>query len=226
MKRSDKRDVPLSARQRELLKEAGGVIQHVAKVLASKHPGHPFDDFVTWCEDGAIAAAQDYREDDPSRATFVTFAWPRIWGSGENAAKRERRASSPAIEERMRRGREACAAHAEQQRDTGNLHLDTEEDDERRPRDALDAFAAAYIVGYSLGAPPASPETEAFLAEVEGAVATLKGRDESLVRRHAIEGSSFAEIAKTLPGEPSEATVKRSYHAAIGRLAKRLGKLD
>lgn len=222
MKRSPNRDNALGEREHTLVEQARGVILHVAAELAQKHPGQRLEDLVAWGEDGAMAAAQDYRDGDG--VSFVTFAWPRIWGAAKNGIKREGQSIPEKLRHAMKEGQIAASAFAEGQRDTFDPFRDTEEDDERRPREALDGFAASYLVGFSMGQPTATPESEHLRAEVRASVDTLKGRDATIVTRYWFEKKGIAEIALELPGAPTEATVRRHFHEAMARLAKRLGK--
>lgn len=225
MKRSPNRDRPLTAGQSDLVESARGLIVHIATALAKRHPTAALDDLIAWAEDGAIAAAQDYREGEG--ASFGTFAWSRIWGSAENGLARERReASLPTrLLEGLAEGRRHALQCADDQRDTSDPFHDTEQDDERRPAEALDAFCAAYVIGFTMGQPTGTPETEARRAEIRASVATLKDRDDAIVSAYVFDGKSFAKIASELASDVTPVTVQRHYHAAIGRLAKRLARV-
>jgi RNA polymerase sigma factor (sigma-70 family) len=229
VRRSPNRDTPLTARQHELIAEARGVIVHVANELAKQHPGQRIEDLLAWCEDGAIAAAQDFREDvevdrERGKAKFVSYAWHRIWGAGKNGIGREGQPIAEEMRRAMAEGGKRADAYSVDQRDTMDPVHDTEADDERRPREALDGFATGYVVGVSMGLPPGTPEAERLRAEVRAAVATLKERDETIVTLYLFEKMTFAAIAKRLYGTPAEVTVRRHFHEAMRRLAKRLGK--
>ncbi|MFO0587436.1 MAG: hypothetical protein U0441_07850 [Polyangiaceae bacterium] len=222
MKRSPNREVALTPERRALVESVRGIIVDRAKHAAARYKAARFEDLVAFGEDGAIAAAQDYR--DGEGATFATFAWSRIWGAMENGMARERRAASvPAtLASGIAEGTRQALLFAEDQRDTADPFHDTEEDDARRPAEALDGFAMAFLIGFSMGQPAGTPEAAARDAETHASVASLKGRDELIVKAYVFEKKSFAEIAAELPGDVRPATVQRHYHAAIGRLAKRV----
>lgn len=222
MKRSPNREVVLTEEQRALVESVRGLILDRARHVAAKHKAARFEDLVTLGEDGAIAAAQDYRPDEG--ATFSTFAWSRIWGAMETGMARERRASlvPAAITAGVAEGTRHALLFAEDQRDTADPFHDTEDDEARRPAEALDGMVTAFLIGFSMGQPIGSPEAAARDAEMQASVATLKGRDELIVRAYIFERKSFAEIAAELPGDVRPATVQRHYHAAISRLSKRI----
>ncbi len=225
MKRSPNRDLSLTTRHHELVESVRGLILSIAVNLVKSHPLAKLEDVITLAEDGAIAAAQDYREGES--ASFTTFAWSRIWGSAKNGLARERReASIPArLSEGMAEGRRHALDYAEGQRDTSDPFHDTEQDDARRPAEALDGLCAAYVIGFTMGQPAGTPEAEARRAEVRASVATLKDRDDTVVSAYVFDGKSFAQIAAEQPGGMTRVMVQRQYHAAIGRLAKRLAKV-
>jgi len=225
VKRSANRDTPFTPQHHALVASVRRIILNVANTLKAKYPNERLEDLITLAEDGAMDAAQDYREG--TGATFSTFAWPRIWGAAENGVARERRIAS--LPQRLRAGvtegwRQAlqCAEH---QRDTVDPAHDTEADDARRPAEALDAISAAFVIGFSMGQPVDTPEAAARKAEIRAAVATLKDRDDVVVSAYVFDQKSFAQIASELPGDVLPATAQRHYHAAMGRLAKRLAKV-
>lgn len=225
MKRSPNRDIPFTPRQHALVESVRRIIHHVAATLANKYPSARIEDLTTLAEDGAMAAAQDYREGEGT--AFSTFAWSRIWGAAENGVARERRAAllPVRLQQAVQRGHDDALRFAEDQRDTGDPFHDTEEREARRPAEALEGLAAAFVVGYSMGQPVDTPEAAARKAEIRAIVATLKDRDDAVVSAYVFDDKSFAQIASELPGGVLPATVQRHYHAAMGRLAKRLAKV-
>ena len=114
---------------------------------------------------------------------------------------------------------------AEAQRDTGDPFHDGEDDEERRVAEALAGFGASFVVGFNTAHVGEDPDVAYRNAEIRAALATLKERDDAVVSAYVFDEKSFAEIAAALPKRMSPTTVQRRYHAAMGRLAKRLARV-